>query len=264
VTAPAHPRVSALEYWRRAVDIREEWLDHGLATKPADRVATEHHLIRIHARLGRPRPDFTWVESPHRALPLVAGLPTLDVLYRWVKAPPRGKPPVASDLAAALSRLRSALDAAADHPALDPPPGRKPRRKGEPWPDLPAPEALAAGVPLRVVLHRGVRESLETRLAQGFHRPVRAALAPPQRFPVCWYGQQEASWIAYYDALRRLGLARYRTDDEEYLDDWAGLARSCGWFWPDEHRYVVVERPTTVHIGQLIGYRDGWQGPAAG
>ena len=35
--------------------------------------------------------------------------------------------------------------------------------------------------------------------------PVRSGLGPPGRVPICWYGQQDASWIAHHDVLRRLG-----------------------------------------------------------
>jgi hypothetical protein len=90
---------------------------------------------------------------------------------------------------------------------------------------------------------------------------------------VCWYGQQDASWVAYYDTLHRLGLARYGPDEAEHLDAWADLARSCGWWWPGEDVCVVVERPQAVRTEPVPGavhdqirlqprgvrYRDGWQ-----
>jgi len=50
------------------------------------------------------------------------------------------------------------------------------------------------------------------------------------------YGQQDSHWIAYYDVLRRLGLARYRSADDKQFEEWATLARSCGWWWPGEDR----------------------------
>lgn len=109
-------------------------------------------------------------------------------------------------------------------------------------------------------------------------RPVQSALAAPGSLPVAWYGQQEAHWIAYYDALRRLGLARYGPADNDHLDEWATLARSCGWWWPGEDLCVVVERPAVVRTEPIAGgwhdevrlsrgrrpaveYRDGWHPP---
>lgn len=78
--------------------------------------------------------------------------------------------------------------------------------------------------------------------------PPRAELGPPESLPVCWYGQQDAPWIAYYDAWRRLGLAHYFGPDEALLDAWATLARSCGWWWPDEAVCVIVERPAVITV----------------
>ncbi|HEY2671807.1 MAG TPA: hypothetical protein VGJ07_15740 [Rugosimonospora sp.] len=274
--APAgrSPDVAA-EHWRRSAEIRREWLHWGLSTEPADRPAAEQALSTIYARLRRPRPRFVWVDSPSGALPLVAGLPTLDTLYQWVMRPPRsGPPPLASDLAASLSRLRSALDERLTRPDFDPPP---PKRKNaqQPWPVLPPLDALRAGIPFREVLRQGVRDALRTSLADGFYLPVRAALAAQRPPAVCWYGQQEAYWVAYYDTWRRLGLAQYSHADESYLDVWATLARSCGWWWPGEEVCVIVERPAAIHVeavpgvhheqvrprrfdGPAVEYRDGW------
>ncbi|MQA24178.1 MAG: hypothetical protein GEU94_01630 [Micromonosporaceae bacterium] len=263
---------SAHDLWQKAVQIRQEWLGHGLSTQPADRVTAERSLTGLYARISRPQPRFEWVDSPYQALPRVVGLPTLDLLYRWIRDPlPPGTPPLASDLAALASRLRGALGEGVVHadPELSPP--RKGKHK-EPWPTLPPAEALATGVPLGVVIHRGVREALHRSLASGFYLPVRAALAVDGPAPVCWYGQQDASWVAYYDALQRLGLARRQPDEISHFREWAALARSCGWWWPGEEVCVVVERPKIVHTDPVPGawhdevrlrhggveYRDGW------
>jgi uncharacterized protein DUF6745 len=171
-----------------------------------------------------------------------------------------------------LSRLRGGLSAGVVHADPELVPARKGKHR-EPWPELPPSRAFEAGVPLGVVVHQGIRGALHRSLAQGFRAPVRAALASdPTRVPVCWYGQQEAAWIAYYDALHRLGLARYEPDDLDHLDHWAALARSCGWWWPGEELCVVVERPQLAGTEPSPGtwhdevrlrpdglrYRDGW------
>jgi hypothetical protein len=249
-------RERVIQHWQAAEEIRREWLAHGLATGPADRVAAQESLTSIYARLSRPRPRYIWVDSPHAAVPLLDGLPTLADLYGWIHGrQPVGAPPLASDLAASLSRLRSALDECATDPDLDAPSGT--RKHKEPWPVLPPLDALRAGVPLREVLRRCVREELRTSLADGFYLPVRVALGP---VPVCWYGQQEAYWIGYHDVLRRLGLARYRPADDRHLDEWATLARSCGWWWPGEDRCVIVQRPLAIHAQPpAVEYRDGWR-----
>jgi hypothetical protein len=271
------------DIWSHAVEIRRTWLGCALATEPADRDRAERALTRIYARIWRQRPRFEWVDSPAKAMPLVAGLPTLDALYQLARShrPGPERPPLASDLAVAVSRLRGGLSAGVGHPDPELTPVRKGKSKGsgkdrdkgrDEWPDLPPREALDAGVPIGVVLHRGVRNALHTSLIRGFAAPVRAALARggSSVVPVCWYGQQDAFWIGYYDVLRRLGLARYGAEDAEHLDDWITLARSAGWWWPDEDVCVVVDRPAEVHTEAVPGawneevtlaevrYRDGW------
>jgi hypothetical protein len=300
VTAPARRSVAAadlsliryrdraISHWQRAVDIRQEWLTHGLSTEPADRTAAENSLARIYARVSRRRPRFVWVDSPQQALPLVTDLPTHDVLHAWVvgKQPP-GSPPLASDLAARLHQLRSALDQCLTDPDLDPPSttrakstGEEKPRRGErkAWLALRAEDALNGGVSLREVLRHGVWEALRTSLADGFYLPIRAALAVSRPVPVGWYGQQDASWIVFYDVVRRLGLGRFPAGDGEQLDDWATLARSCGWWWPDEQVCVMVQRPAVIDTEPVPGgwyeqrrlrqsspspvvYRDGWRPP---
>lgn len=266
--------------WQEAITIQREWLDHGLSTQPADRLTAEHSLTKIYARISRSRPHFEWVSSPAKALPLVDGWPTLAELYARDRDPhPRGKPPLVSDLAMATSRMHNALGAGLAYADPELSPARKGKTK-EPWPELPPVRALQEGVPFGVVLHRGIRVALHRSLAHGFRAPVRAALAGSQdqvpdqaRMPACWYGQQEAAWIAYYDALRRLGLAGYDPDAAAHLGDWAAISRSCGWWWPGEEVCVVVDRPEMVRTEPFPGswhdevriqpggvrYRDGWQ-----
>jgi Domain of unknown function (DUF6745) len=268
---------SDLDVWQKAVPVRREWLDHGLSTRPADRPLAERNLTALYARLGRAVPRFEWVESPAKALPMVQGLPTLEELYGWVRDPcPRRTPPLASDLAMLVSQLRGRLSAGIQHADPELSPVRR-NKRGEPWPEMAAPEALAAGVPLGVVLHQNIRVWLHRTLGDGFQRRVRRALAAQGAVPVCWYGQQEGSWIAYYDILGRLGRARYGPREMQHLDEWAALARSCGWWWPGEQVCIVVDRPAAVRVepvprarlGELhlaptgVTYRDGWR-PAMG
>ncbi|MFD0850673.1 hypothetical protein ACFQ07_00275, partial [Actinomadura adrarensis] len=64
------PRRSAHDRWHEALKIRQEWLEYGLSTEPADRRTAEHHLTAIYTRLSRPRPRFVWADSPDQAVPL--------------------------------------------------------------------------------------------------------------------------------------------------------------------------------------------------
>jgi len=245
MTAPARRRVAAalLDHWHRAAEVRREWLAVGLATAPADRDSAEQILTRLYRRHGRGRPRFAWVDSPHAGLPLAEGIPNHEDLQQWLRRPV-GRPALGMDIAAGWSRLMARLDDDAVHPDLET--ARYVRKDGKPWPVLPPREAIEAGVPLRVVLRQGIREALRTTLTHSVTLPVRAALGQSARLPICWYGQQDAPWIAHYDTLRRLGLARYAAPDAARLDDWAGLARATGWWWPGDKVCVVVERPARI------------------
>jgi hypothetical protein len=262
----AQPLVDIYDCWQEAAEIRQEWLRHGMSTQPADRPAAEHSLTQIYARMARPQPRFVWVESPVQALPLVADLPTLDQLYAWIRNPrSQGTPPLASDLAMVASQLRGALSAGISSPVPK-------RKRNEPWPELPPRQAFGIGIPLSVVLHQGIHDALHRSLAHGFRFPVRNALAGGAPVPACWHGQQDAAWIAYYDVLHRLRLARYGPDELEHLGHWAALARTCGWWWPGEDVCVVVDRPELARTEPVPGashdeirlrrnglrYRDGW------
>ena len=255
------------DHWHKAADLRPEWLEVGLATGPADREITEDVLTRLYARHGRARPRFVWVESPRLALPHASGIPDHEELQGWLRPqPPAGRPPLAVEIAARWSRMMAALDECAVHPDLEP---AKHVRKGDkPWPMLPPVPALEFGVPLRLVLRRGIRDTLRTVLMESVALPVRAALGPPARLPVCWYGQQDAYWIAHYDIVRRLGLAHYPAPLAGRLDDWATLARHAGWWWPGEQVCVAVDRPARIGVSAqappvrsspVVVYRDGWQ-----
>jgi uncharacterized protein DUF6745 len=267
---PASPRS---EHWRRAAEIRREWLEVGLSTTPADRSTTEEAIASIYAGHRRARPAFLWVDSPAAALPHLTGAPTHETLRAWVSdRPPSGKPPIASDIAAGLSHLRSALaedyaEPVADRPLLK-------RTKEKPWPRLPSAEALAAGLPFQELLRQGVREALYRSLAEGVYLPVRAALGAGAALPVGWYGHQDAAWVAHLDVLRRLGLVP--AHHGAAFETWLTVARSAGWWFPDEGRCVLVERPAVIRTEPVPGawhdevrlrrdpgkpaieYRDGW------
>ncbi|GIM94164.1 hypothetical protein [Paractinoplanes toevensis] len=259
--------------WAEATKIRDEWLGLGLSTEPADRPATEEAIASIYAGHRRSRPEFHWVLSPAAAVSHLAGLPTHQTLRSYVGdgRPPAvdlgGARPVASDIAAGLSHLRSRMAAT----YVEPPPDRKPlqRQKGKPWPVLPADRALDAGLPFHELLRQGVREALFRTLADAVYNPIRAAIPGfPSRdaVPVCWYGHQDAAWIGHADVLHRLGLAA----PVGAFGTWVTLARAGGWWWPGESHCVLVDRPAVIRTEPIPGawygelrlrtveYRDGW------
>lgn len=268
---PVRPRTTTIQdLWWDAAGIRQEWLGHGLSTQPAERQTAEENLTAIYARLSRPRPSFVWVASPREALGQVAGRPTLEQLYLW-GLNPRGRPPLVSDLATMVAQLRARLSATVSHTDPELSPVRR-SKDNKPWPVLAPLDALALGVPTGVVLHQGVHTALHRSLGLGVRNPIRNVLSRNGPMPVCWYGQQEAHWIAYYDMLSRLGLAHYVPGDATHLAEWAAVARSCSWWWPGEDVCVVADRPEhldwqtvpgAVH-GEVrlrrdgVRYRDGW------
>ncbi len=251
---PPAPRSPArlIELWHRAEPIRDEWLAVGHATGPADRATTEHLIAGIYRRQHRRAPVFRWAASPRQALPLLTGMPTHQVLQSWAGGRrPQGTPPVASDIATGLGRLRGALDDEATHPDLTAS-VKKPEKDDR---SLPPVRAIEAGVPLREVL----RQSLQVPIAAGLTWPVRSVIGPQGTLPVCWYGPQDATWIGLYDIIRKLDLTshgRFRPRDAEQLDEWAELARSGGWWWPGEDVCVLMERPAQI-APRRVGYRDG-------
>ncbi len=197
---------------------------------------------------------------------------------RWILGQqPRGEPPLTSDIAAGLSNLRSVLDDCVVRPNFDNRPVLK-RKKGQPWPTLPPEEAFTLGMPFLVVLNQGVRDSLHRSLMLNVCDPARAATAARKPSPVAWYGQDDVSWIAYYDACRELGLASYPRAAETRLAEWVTIARSCGWWWSGEKVCVIAERPAVLRTERVSGdphgvirlvrdghpsleYRDGWRPP---
>ncbi|WP_250038094.1 hypothetical protein [Paractinoplanes maris] len=242
---------------------RREWLEVGLSTKPADHTTTEEILTSLYARHGRPRPEFIRVPSPRAAVPYLEGLPTHDDLRSWLgdrRSP--GRFPLAGDIAAELSHLRSALEADYTEPPGDRPPLKRP--KGKPWPVLPPEQALESGLPFHEVLTQGVRNALFRSLA-GLYLPVRAALG---RLPVGWYGHQDGYWIGHVDAIRRT-VTPHLGHEREFIE-WSALTRSAGWWWPGESRCVLVDRPVVLRTEPVPGawhdevrlvhieYADGW------
>ncbi len=237
-------------FWQQAAEIRDEWEAHGNACGTTDQAAAERAIGRLYRSIGRNRPQFIWVRSPREAQPLVAHLPTLDDLYRWVKEPPAsGAPPLASDFAAAVGRLRGRLEEHIRPVWFDEKQSKK--DKGKEWQHLPPEEALARNVAFTSVIRWYVREALLAKLRDGFFRPAKRMLGEPS--PVCWYGQQEAHWIAYFDVWQRLGLVKYPAEVEAEFETWQSLALSAGWFWLDEDRCVISQKPISPRT-----FADGW------
>lgn len=53
---------------RQAEQLRQEWLEHGMATAPADRPAAEEAVGGLYRMIGLETPRFVWTDSPAGAL----------------------------------------------------------------------------------------------------------------------------------------------------------------------------------------------------
>ena len=227
----------AVELWWRAVELRTEWLNHGLCTASADRPAAEDAVTGLYALLGLPRPRFVWVASPTAALRIVP--PSPDNLA--------GDPlcAVENRLATLVSSMRQRMD----------------RRVGvrRDWdvPQLPSDPlvALGSGATLRSVVDTGVHDVLRRAVRESVAGMIWSTLAV--RLGLMWLGQHDADWVAYYDIHHRVAGARFDDVDLQQLQLWAVLARSCGWWWPRDGVCVMSERPSALSVEPVPGDANG-------
>jgi hypothetical protein len=246
----------ALEFFRHAVAIRDDWLSAALSVLPADRTTAEAAVTELYQLIAEPKPSFEWLPSPAAVLAAGPGRGLGPVRLQAASALPTARDwPVAARLATLLSRLRQRLDT------------RIGRKTSGLWPARgvvtarsAAPEdALVSGASLADVLEVAVHDSLRTTMRDGVTAPLRVALArmAGDSPGLAWYGQHDAYWVAHYDAWRRIGLVAYHSQDDGQLDLWAALAQSAGWWWPGEGRCVMTGRPSAVRNEPLPG---GWHG----
>ncbi|MFE2119529.1 DUF6745 domain-containing protein [Rhodococcus aetherivorans] len=191
---------------------RDHWLAQGLCTRPSDRPSAESAVAGLYRRAGFEEPEFVWVPSPPAALQLIAD--------ESLSVPPLrfGKPAHPSaGIAALWSASRDRMDA-------------RILRRHRPGP----------------LVRAAVWDSLRTSLYVGVATAIRT-LWPRPTPGVTWYGQQEAHRVAYYDTLRRFGLASFESRDDDLLDLQAALVRATGWWWAFDGVCVMAERPTAVH-----------------
>lgn len=205
--------------------VRDEWLEHGLCTRPSDRLSAEDGVTQLYQVAGFRRPEFVWMPSPPAGLDLItsAGLSTT------VSLAGDGMLRASARIAAKLAESRSRMDRRVARPSS----GRW--RFGSPRDFSPE------GVLIRAELW----DSLHTSFFDGVATALRTLL-PPMSGGVTWYGQQESHRIAFYDAYRRLGLAGFRRDDHELLDALTTVTASTGWWWAFDEVCVMVERPRVL------------------
>jgi hypothetical protein len=225
---------------REAATIREEWLGSALSTLPADRPAAEAAISGLYGLIGLSPPRFHWVSSP------VAALLTAPPGERaWVSADRISEWPVPGWLSALMRELCHGLD-------------QRVR-----WVQQRADQ----------MIRQKVRASLTRSVTSSLHPALTAAHDSWVRTRDTWYATQCVSWIAHYDALRRVAGVVFTEEQERRLDLWATLARSSGWWWPGTGVCVLSERPVALRTeiagedgevrlhcadGPAVRYADGW------
>ncbi|WP_285496901.1 DUF6745 domain-containing protein [Actinomadura sp. NBRC 104425] len=253
---------------RRAIEIRDEWLGHGLSVDPADRAAAEAAITELYRLIGRRAPRFVWVDSPRAALPLLPDDQRRPLRLRIASALSRGADwPFFSRLAGEMSELRHL-----PHRNGGPP---RPLGLGRRIAEMTPQEALEAGWSPARVHDETVGASLGYTLRDQVAAPLRTELDAPEIAGRTWYGQHDAHWIADVDVRLRVGALRVHPAEGRRLDVWATVARSCGWWWSGEDVCVVTERPAVVRAeplpgglhgqrrlhsedGAAVRFRDGW------
>ncbi|GGV17660.1 hypothetical protein GCM10010182_43700 [Actinomadura cremea] len=225
---------------RDAAEVREDWLGRLLDTGPADRPAAEAAISELYRLIGLDPPRFHWVASPATA-------------------------------------------------AMTVPPGHRPRHDEPPdrpsaWPLPPSFHRLSVELAGRIgmrldapctSLESYLRWQIVEPLARTHTATLRRALwtGDDRRTGGFWSMSQCVSWVARFDALRRLGGADFTPELDLRLAPWTTLARSCGPWWPLRDVCVVSERPAEIHTesagehgevrlhredGPALRYRDGW------
>jgi hypothetical protein len=82
-----------------------------------------------------------------------------------------------------------------------------------------------------------------------------------------FYGQWDASWIAFYEFGRRIGV-QYEESTAQALDAYIAIAQSAGWWWPYKDVCIMTDRPTEIirdpqsrlhnEDGPALKYSDGY------
>ncbi|WP_211245934.1 DUF6745 domain-containing protein [Actinomadura oligospora] len=254
---------------RRAIRIRDEWIDEGLSALPADRPAAEAAISELYTRVRRPVPRFVWVPSPAAATDAgVSARPTLPPRF---DALPRHRDdwPTAGLIAAQYARLGYRIGEVVS---------LRRRRYGtylfDPWRTDAPEQAVRQGTDAMLVVSRAVIPALTRTVRDSVLVPLRDLLNSEGGDPSGYscFGQHGVHQVGAYDLWRRSGLLRFRPEESEALDVWTALARSCGWWWPGDEVCVVSERPVEVRAepapdggrrphsldGPAVRYADGW------
>jgi hypothetical protein len=267
--------------WDDARAVRDEYLAASNCTDPADRPTAESAISRMYELASHKVPQFIWCQSPA----------AVRLVIRMLS--PRAGGPLAGALGRQLdSSLETSLVREVDESLRRSLKGAlggelrrvlKLRLGGR---SLIASQLFAASADN--VMWRPLQSLLTQPLGESVRESLQGMLWPPdpdphwnppqEREPRSAYpwnrsGGQFESWMTEFDIVRRLGLVTYGHEDDERLDLWCALTRSCGWWLAYQDICIVAERPAVVcaeapgawsharlHCpdGPAITFRDGW------
>ncbi len=205
--------------------IRDKWIGIGLSTERAERPRAEAAVRLAYRRAGLAEPaDIMWTGSP------MAGAITAASVTRRRQRP--GLP--------AAAEVRSQVTCQVTRTAS--------KRRG-------------SRVSTRV--RTEVMDHVERQVAGRVWGPVRRQIEQVERPTAgAGYGQHDAHWIAFYDALGQVGV------DVSPLDGLTEIAAACGWWWPFKNLCILTERHSRLECdlrgrlhapaGPAVVYPDGW------
>jgi len=244
-------------------DFCEEWFGHGTSCDPADRPTAEAAIRKIYGWMDWEEPMFVWVDSPHQGTLLGAILHALG-------------DPTNTELSQAIcDRLARKLDE--DSPDLRPDDSayfRTVQKMGE-WLFWDMLHTLYGGADAEVPKTDEERQQATQRILSGSnkipqalkdlgtHEAMRYLATTCRELFIgessnaaislsgsvagrCFYGQMD--WWAPYCIFPRdyLGV-EYTEEENEKLEAWADLMKSCCWWWTYENMAIVSDRPDEIH-----------------
>lgn len=229
---------------KQLIEFREKWLKIGLCCDPADKPLAEKALTKIYKNfLNLDTPYFWWVDSPLMA----------NLIIAILRKSSNGE--VKENLRVNLQEnlgenLWANLEA---------------NLRANLWENLRA----NLGENLVANLWENLGENLRANFWENLVANLRVNLRENLCEPTYWWGQQDASWIAFYLFPRYfLEGIDYGKDNNENLETWADYAKSCNWVWFFKDICFVSDRPTKIkkdnetrlHAdGEMAcEYRDGY------
>ncbi|MFD3592911.1 DUF6745 domain-containing protein [Nocardia sp. NPDC058640] len=241
-------RLDSLTAAQRALlaSVRDDWIEVGLCTEPADREAAEHGAIAAYRAAGMEPPKvIVWLESP------LAGAIGQDQAIRlagfrdriWDQAGPR-----------AWASIRAVT--------------RRHARQ-QVWTQLEARARALIGEQATEQVLAEIRAAVAGGLDGPVWQQVGSAVGEqmPGESVVYWWdgdlGPQLGDSLAFYDAVERLGI-----DLGGLFDDVVRVVRNAGWWWPMDGGLILTERPTVISrddagrlhnaTGPAVAYPDGF------